>query len=363
MQLKNIHPIRGIAALIVVIYHAKWALWCGGAEYLSKFGLHSITDYLLFGLDMLSSCGTQCVIIFFLLSAVVITHTYRQNPSLPLFFKIRAVRIYLPYLASMAFSAAALILCAGYLIPKVCFAREYTSDLLVAYREMSWAGFFKSLIFLPRQFYWGFNQVYWSLLQEGIFYLVFPFYFRLSVRQLVLAGLTMLILSFLLSSNILYYQACFIIGMLAYHIIYLKNISLPTRNSLLTAGIIVLYVLMNLFVKKGWKYPADFSAIIIFILLLSCLLKANFMMPALLKRLSDQSYSLYLFHFPVLMLYFAFLSKITAKCVFYSRLPYYSGVVLALLVNIPLYYLFEYQSLKIINKLKARHRFTPEKGG
>ncbi len=83
MNIKNIHIIRGIASLIVVIYHSKFVLWAGGSEYTKIVGLHGLTDYALFGLDMLSSCGKQSVVLFFLLSAFVITHSFTKRARLP----------------------------------------------------------------------------------------------------------------------------------------------------------------------------------------------------------------------------------------------------------------------------------------
>ncbi|HWY36808.1 MAG TPA: hypothetical protein VNX68_19335, partial [Nitrosopumilaceae archaeon] len=53
---KSLHSIRGIAALIIVIFHAKFVLWCGGNEYIKINELNSFFDYVIFSLDMLSSC-------------------------------------------------------------------------------------------------------------------------------------------------------------------------------------------------------------------------------------------------------------------------------------------------------------------
>lgn len=36
-RLNNLHAIRGWAAFLVVIAHAKYPFWSGGTEYLEKF--------------------------------------------------------------------------------------------------------------------------------------------------------------------------------------------------------------------------------------------------------------------------------------------------------------------------------------
>ena len=116
--------------------------------------------------------------------------------------------------------------------------------------------------------------------------------------------------------------------------------------------ILISYFLINILVKLKLETVADLLTVLPFALTINFLLNYELKVPKVLNRLSDQSYSLYLFHLPVLMLYFSFLSYFTKSCVFFSRLPHYSGVAVAILLNIPLYYLVEYQSLKLISKPK-----------
>jgi peptidoglycan/LPS O-acetylase OafA/YrhL len=128
-HVKFLHSVRGIAALIVVIYHAKFVLWCGGHEYLRKTGgLHTLIDYLLFAGDILSSCGRQSVIIFFILSAFVIKYSFVQNQySWTVFYKHRFIRIYFPYLLSVVFSIIIIVLAVLYPV----FHANITNALLM----------------------------------------------------------------------------------------------------------------------------------------------------------------------------------------------------------------------------------------
>ena len=101
-NIKSLHIIRGVAALIVVIYHSKFILWAGGTLWLKNIGFKSLFDYIPFALDMLSSCGAQCVLVFFLLSGFVIYHSFQQSDrSIKHFFWVRILRIYLPFLFSL----------------------------------------------------------------------------------------------------------------------------------------------------------------------------------------------------------------------------------------------------------------------
>ena len=134
-SIKSLHVVRGLAALIVVVYHAKFVLWSGGQLYVSTKGLHSAFDYFLFAIDMLSSCGKQCVIIFFILSAFVIKHSFTVNHySYKTFYKIRLMRIYLPFLFSLLIASVAFYASINYINPAIAAdgVREYNTRLNIA---------------------------------------------------------------------------------------------------------------------------------------------------------------------------------------------------------------------------------------
>ncbi len=352
MNLRNIHLIRGVASLIVVIYHAKFVLWCGGSEYVAKVGLNNPFDYFLFSIDMLSSCGKQAVIAFFLLSSIVITHSFKQRPSLKLFFKIRILRIYIPFIASIFFSGLILRICGQNINDSGCALTEYTRRLNTAFYDLSFSSFLNTLFFISEKEYFGMNFAYWSLLHEAIFYLLFPIYIKLKNHFLITLFIILIILSQILNSEILYYQSFFLLGISIYNIFITRHFKFGIKKIMELTIILVCFVATNLLVKFDYHLLADLSAIVLFIFSLLFLVNNEFKIPVILKKLSDQSYSLYLFHLPILMAYFSILHRITKDCTFYSRWPYYSGVILALLLCIPIYYLFEYQSQKLISKIK-----------
>lgn len=69
-------------------------------------------------------------------------------------------------------------------------------------------------------------------------------------------------------------------------------------------------------------------------------------------KLGDISYSLYLNHLPLLLLTYTLITLYTGSLVFYSRIPYYSGVIVAVLLTIPLYFIMEKPSIAYLKKLR-----------
>ncbi|MBK8495669.1 MAG: hypothetical protein IPL50_12095 [Chitinophagaceae bacterium] len=72
----------------------------------------------------------------------------------------------------------------------------------------------------------------------------------------------------------------------------------------------------------------------------------------LLMKLGDISYSLYLNHLPLLLLTYSVVTLYAGKLVFYNRLPYYSGVIVAVVLTIPLYLLTEKPSISYLKKFR-----------
>lgn len=75
-----------------------------------------------------------------------------------------------------------------------------------------------------------------------------------------------------------------------------------------------------------------------------------------LMKLGDISYTLYLNHLPLLLLGYSILTFYSGKLVFYNRLPYYSGVLFALIGAIPLYLIIEKPSIKLLKSIRNREK-------
>ncbi len=355
-NIRYLHIVRGLAALLVVFFHAKYIFWVGGTIYTDTVGLHSVSDYFLFSLDMLSSCGKECVIVFFILSAFVIRHTTgRYVHQWKEFYKIRIIRIYFPFFFSLVFSLVILYVSINLINPHIYTntLREYNTRLFNAYNEFSLSQVFKTIIFFQHSEFSGANYAYWSLGHELIFYFLFPFYFSLKRNNLVILFVIFIALYLVTSNHIFYYQLFFLGGIFLYD--YFQNYankSLINNKMLFGFLLMVFFIAVNLSNKIISEKFSDMVAFVysffIFDYVLFHVNKKN----KLLMMLGDISYTLYLNHLPLLLLGYSLITLYTGELVYYNRLPYYSGVLFALLLAFPLYYIAEKPSIAFLKKMK-----------
>ena len=355
-NIKYLHIVRGLAALLVVVFHAKFVFWVGGNIYAAKMGFHSVWDYLLFGLDMLSSCGKECVVIFFILSAFVIKHSFASHHySWMNFYKIRLIRIYWPFLLSMLFSIAMLLVCVNYINPQIhtTSLREYNTRLSAAYNGLSVPQVIKTIFFIYKGEFAGFNYAYWSLGHELVFYLLFPFYNKLTRKTILFPAIAFIILFLVTGLSVFYYQLFFLAGLLLYDYFFHTSQKPVIKNKWLYAVILAGFFLMvnvaNRAVSEKFSDVVTLLyAFFIFDYVIYFIKNKN----KALMKLGDISYSLYLNHLPLLLLFYSLVTLYTGQLVFFSRIPYYSGVLFALALTIPLYLVMEKPSIKYLRKLR-----------
>ncbi|MGZ3863969.1 MAG: acyltransferase family protein [Bacteroidia bacterium] len=355
---KSLHIIRGICALLVVVYHSKFVLWCGGTLWTQNIGFKHFYDYFLFGIDMLSSCGRQCVLVFFLLSGFVIYHSFNQSgKNVRQFYVIRAIRIYVPYIFSVLFSILVLIWLVRYNEKlAVNGVREYNTRLLSAYNDINWSSICKAMFFVKSQEYPGFNPVYWSLLHEAIFYLLFPLYFFSGTRGRIVFFSIAFAGYFFMRSDFFYYQLYFLSGMFLYDY-YKKERKLILGNRKVYVWVLIAgFCLVNILTKQAYEIYADLMALVVVVLAFDYLLIAEIKPHIYLNKLADMSFSLYLNHMPVLMICYGLFAKFTGTIIIYQRYPYYVGVIVAVVVSWFSYRLIEARSLALINSIKNKNR-------
>jgi peptidoglycan/LPS O-acetylase OafA/YrhL len=355
-NIASLNIIRAITSLIIVIYHAKFILWCGGKEYLSKIGLNHWFDYPIFALDMLSSNGEPIVVCFFILSGVVISHSYRKSKyAITTFYGIRLIRIYIPFISSILLSILALIAVHTW-TPEIFQngIREYNARLVVAWDELTISTAIKSLFYQKHNEFIGLNFVYWSLLHEVIFYLLYPLYHLIKTkgRIILLFGL---ILSFILTQNsIIYYQIYFLIGILIYDYFTHKNTSSLLKNKKLYLFIIGgSYLLMTYSFIHHWKISADIFSTILSIFAFDYVITFVKQTYKPIQKLAEFSYTLYLFHLPILLLTYSMFVLIFKEYVFYDRIFYYLGVIIAVFLCNFLFFTEKF-SLFLIRGLKKK---------
>src|SRR5687767_10192106 len=180
-NIRYLHIIRGFAAFFVLLAHAKWPFWIGGSAFLKQtpFWELGIVDKIGMTIALLSSNGTAMVVMFYVLSGFIITHSYEKNKwTYKQFLVNRSLRIYIPYVASAII--AGLLLVASYRLASPLFdapVKDYHQRVASSYSHgLNFGNFLKTLFFIKKESvnYFGFNYVYWSLLYEMIFYLIFP---------------------------------------------------------------------------------------------------------------------------------------------------------------------------------------------
>ncbi len=355
-NIKYLHIVRGLAAFLVVFFHAKFVFWVGGTIYNKEVGLHSFLDYALFSADMLSSCGKECVVVFFILSAFVIKHSFSNNNySWGNFYKIRLIRIYWPFLCSLLLSILVLVICVNYVNPKIYNNnfREYNTRLSDAYNQLSAGQIIKTIFFIDKGEYAGFNYAYWSLGHELIFYLFFPVYNKLGkYTKFLAAGL--FTVSFLLTGyTIFYYQIFFVAGLIL-HDYFLNFSKAPiVKNKTLYLTVLALFfIAVNVSNKMVSEKFSDMVTLVFSFFIFDYVLHYIQNKNKLLMKLGDISYSLYLNHLPILMAVYAVITLYAGKLVFYNRMPYYAGVLIAILITIPLYLATEKPSVAYLKKLR-----------
>jgi peptidoglycan/LPS O-acetylase OafA/YrhL len=355
-NIKYLHIVRGLAAFLVVFFHAKFIFWVGGTIYNKEVGLHSFLDYALFSADMLSSCGKECVVVFFILSAFVIKHSFsNHNYSWGNFYKIRLIRIYWPFLCSLLLSILVLVICINYVNPKIYSNnfREYNMRLGNAYNQLSAGQILKTIFFIDTGEYAGFNYAYWSLGHELIFYLFFPVYNKLGkYAKFLVAGLFGAL--FLLTGSIIFYYQIFFVAGLILHDYFLNFSKAPViKNKTLYLAVLALFfIAVNVTNKMVSEIFSDMVTLMFSFFIFDYVLHYIQNKNKLLMKLGDISYSLYLNHLPILMAVYAVITLYAGKLVFYNRMPYYTGVLIAVLITIPIYLITEKPSVAYLKKFR-----------
>src|SRR3982751_2834530 len=108
-KFKFLEGLRGLAAVYVMIHHARWFLWVDYSNpYLKNPASFSLLQKSLIYLLSLFIYGHQAVIFFFILSGFVIHVKYSQNLAsnytrfdLKDYFKRRFKRIYPPLIFAL----------------------------------------------------------------------------------------------------------------------------------------------------------------------------------------------------------------------------------------------------------------------
>ena len=283
--LPNVQALRAIAALMVVLYHVESGI---NGWFAPRVALPSV------------AAGAAGVDLFFLISGFIMVITSR-GLSAGEFMSRRLIRIVpLYWLSTLVFLAAALV------VPQ----REG--------QDHSLGAILSSLLFIPHARPDGtaqpLNPVGWTLNYEMFFYVLFALGLAIAPHRLVrlvgallftIVGLGLILrpdvtaLRFWCDAIVLEFLAGMVVGRL-----YLSGFRIGALPATLLAGLAV----ASFAVAAGYGEPRGLWRLLAWggpalLLLLAAVLGPSPALPRPLTWLGDASYSLYLFHLPVLLVF------------------------------------------------------------
>jgi peptidoglycan/LPS O-acetylase OafA/YrhL len=355
--MNRLQALRGFLALYVVVFHAKIVLWSGGRLYVSAHptSTWSPLNWATFAVDMLSSAGYEMVIGFFVLSGFLIRHTVTQRRPAD-FYLHRAWRIYPPYLASAIFAAAVLAFIATTHPQLLHGQREVNVGMLKAWGELQ--GFntiaaLRTAAFLPvDQTFVGLNSVYWSLAPEAVFYVIAPIVLRDRARWYYGASAALHLVGLFLPLGVLAYNGYFALGA-ALHDVAPRIVGRWGRLHVAALACLLLSVIATS--QSGMRAVSEGFAAVFTVAMILALMTGRFdgWLSRAMQHVGDYSFSLYLFHFPLLLLCYAGLFDVTGNLVTYGRW-YFLALPFVMAGSFGFYLLIERPALRALRSRGAR---------
>jgi peptidoglycan/LPS O-acetylase OafA/YrhL len=202
-KLAFLDGLRGLAALYVLVGHARWLLWEGFYNgYKSHAAQYSLAGKcLVFGLSPFR-WGHEAVIFFFVLSGFVIHLRYaagiKNDPNYRFdtgsYFLRRARRLYPPLILALTITWGLDSLGLHLGLPTALHETQYPSINLNIGSDHSLKTLLCNLIFVMAPVF-GSDGPLWSLTYEWYFYLLYPLVFLIDRRSIARASLALVALS------------------------------------------------------------------------------------------------------------------------------------------------------------------------
>ena len=329
--------MRGLAALYVLVGHARWLLWEGFGSYSQHSQSYHLLGKLVVYASALARFGHEAVIFFFVLSGFVIHLRYARlllrDPHAPFdlfpYLSRRARRLYPPLIAALAITYGLDRLGQSADLPTATGTTLYPLINEHVRFDHSAVTLTRNLAFVTDPVF-GSDGPLWSLGYEWYFYLLYPLVFGLARRSWKAATIAMTLTSALgflpvwgqhldWPRHIFQMMLIWWFGAtLADSFIGRPGISLQALRWLMPC-------LGAVFVKQVDPFLRDIVIGLGFAGLLAGLLdlkRRGWRLSPLvkLKPLGEFSYSLYVIHFPILVLLSGWLMKTSA-----GRLPAHFG--------------------------------------
>lgn len=297
---ENLAGIRGVAAAVVLLSHVVQL------HFLRFIGLNT-------PLHQISSITSEyAVVVFFILSGYLITHTLEANIErtgklrLDVYAAARIARLYPPFLYAIGVSLAVFLVMDVFGLPGRSGPLSLPGDLYAARDIVHLSlGEIKYALFMLQGML-EINGPLWSLYMEAKLYVMFACALALIsggrgiVSKLVLAAVFYYVAKCGLDLNpgFAAYAAIWLIGALAY---YVWNERDGWRNRILICTVLIILAEVWVLLKDAtplWLVARN-ALIAAFIAWLLFKLRVRVPGP---QRLADCSYSLYATHFPVILL-------------------------------------------------------------
>lgn len=298
--------MRGLAALSVAIFHARVTLWVGWREIQAHPADFSAFDRALAWLSIPTPFFGAGVMLFFVISGFCVHQPIVAATRTPLwgaFWRRRFVRVYLPFLAAVLLSGAVIFALEGravHALPSAFMVQNYAG----AWTETAHASQVTS------------NPSLWSLPVEMEFYLLYPLVWWLACRRgwLTLFAVVGLISGAAivahraglerLDGNFALYWAVWCAGAWLRECHVRRTLRRPPASVTLAAVVAVGLAIWLTVRGNPALTPLAWGAVSIWLVwraLTGPLPAPRWLMRAL-ESMGAWSYSLYLVHFPLLLL-------------------------------------------------------------
>jgi len=361
INFKVLEVLRGLTALYVVINHCRGMLIIGGNELSETlpFEQWSILKKVYYGLLQLTSLGPEAVIIFFVLSGFSIAHSLKHNTKTLVFYKKRLIRLYFPYIVALIYAAL------------IFTVIQSTINLNLPSVFDSPKAVIKNVFYISNG---ALIPQFWSLSLEVIFYILAPviLFSKRTIKVYYVISLFLLFFSltlsstnqgytFLLTKFLLDYNIYFAFGIFAYNNVKLYDTYrfLFNSRSIMISTIVFVPLLILLNHKFGYFNKLTFFVSAIYSLTLLGFFLTNAIETRFFQFIGKISYTLYVTHFATVMFALYFFDKfnlVDGNVSITNPFLWMTAVPLCVIVAIPLYYIGEYPTIKILNRIRRNSK-------
>lgn len=364
VDFKLLDQLRGLAALGVVIGHSRGILFVGGrhlanAAPISQWGADQILTMAALALTRLAP---EFVIFFFVLSGFSIAYSLDKRPALAGFIFRRFVRLYPTYLSGLAW-AAAVFLATRHIQPEFysgIYSHATFLKLAATADFLSLPHLLKDLLYLP----YGFLiEPYWSLSHEVIFYVSAPLFLKFP-RPYYAASLFAYLSGWVVDGSgfstaglaaafVRDYNIYFMVGIAVYRNWDTVRPAMRLSKPRLFAALIAIHlacVALGALLGSASKYSSALFALGA-ILLMTNVHNLRLFSPTL-SFLGAASYSIYVTHFPTLLLLLAVVHLFIPPPYIYSRTLWLIGIPISLLGSMPIYFAVERRTKMLLDSMR-----------